>query len=179
MANFAHIIPFLRRAEGGYVNNTNDEGGETMDGVTWATWQSVFGNTHDRFLAMSNEDWGMIFKKNYWDQMLGDQINSQRISDAVVDWVYNSGKHYPEADVQDILIHSFGQHIGEDGDFGPATIDSINSADEPTLYADIITKRFWYFDQCVILRPSNSEFLQGWKNRISHLQTFEETGQLV
>ena len=177
MANFAHIIPFLRRAEGGYVNNTNDEGGETMDGVTWATWQSVFGNTHDRFLAMSNEDWGMIFKKNYWDQMLGDQINSQRISDAVVDWVYNSGKHYPEADVQDILIHSFGQHIGEDGDFGPKTKLAVreNITDNKAFALDYLQARRNFYTSLADAKPKFKQFLKGWLNRCSDLQEFVES----
>src|ERR1017187_7977633 len=103
MADFTHIIPFIKTAEGGWVDNVNDSGGETNKGITYTTWVSFFGADHDRFMAMSDEDWGAIFKKDYWDQMLGDQIQSQRIADIIVDWVWGSGKHYPEADIQDIL----------------------------------------------------------------------------
>jgi len=170
MADYKHIIPFIKKAEGGYVNDKDDAGGETNKGITWKTWLSVFAdNTHDKFLAMSDEDWELIFKHNYWNKMCGDDIHSQRIADMIVDWVWGSGKHYPEADVQDILIHAFGQHIAEDGDFGQATINAINSVDEETLFNDIVAKRFWYFDQCVVAHPTNAKFLQGWKNRLNHL----------
>ena len=179
MADYKHIIPFIKRAEGGYVNDPLDAGGETNKGITYATWISVFGaNAHDRFIAMSDADWGTIFKKNYWDKMIGDQIHSQRIAEIIVDWVWGSGIHYPEADIQDILIHAFGQHITEDGQFGPATIAAINSVDEPTLWADVLAKRFWFFDQCVVSHPTNQRFLQGWKNRLNNLNNFELSGKL-
>ena len=175
MADYKIIVPQLLKEEGGYVNDPKDSGGETQKGITYFTWKTVFGDTHDRFIAMSSDDWSAIFKKLYWDVMLGDQINSQRIANAIVDWVFNSGKYYPEADVQDILIHTFGAHIGEDGNFGPATIAAINQADEQKLYEDIIAKRLWFFDQCVASHPTNAKFLVGWQNRIKHLQEFNNT----
>lgn len=179
MADHTHIIKFIRRAEGGWVNNPNDTGGETMAGITYTNWKTFFGDTHDRFMAMSDEDWGIVFKKGYWDLMLGDTIQSQRIADCIVDWIWGSGKHYPECNVQDILIHSFGKAITEDGNFGPATIAALNSVDEPTMWTDLIAKRFWYLNAIVVAHPSNQEFLAGWKNRMSHLITFESTGQLI
>lgn len=179
MADFKNIIPFIRRAEGGWVNDPNDAGGETNAGITYSVWKSFFGDTHDRFMAMSNEDWGTIFKKGYWDQMLGDQITSQRIADIIVDWVWGSGKHYPEADIQDILIHSFNQAIGEDGNFGPATIGALNSVDEQSLWDDIVAKRLWYLEQIVSVHPTNAKFLVGWKNRLNHLVEFETSGKLI
>ena len=180
MADFKHIIPFIKRAEGGYVNDPLDAGGETNKGITIATWKSMFGDkAHDRFLKMSDEDWGVIFKKLYWDKMLGDQIHSQRIADIIVDWVWGSGSHYAEADVQDILVHAFGDHIAVDGAFGPATIAAINAADEQRLFDLIVVKRNWFFDQCVVSHPTNARFLQGWKNRLNHLVTFTQTNKLV
>lgn len=180
MADYKNIIAFIKRAEGGYVNDPLDIGGETNKGVTYKTWISVFGNNaHEKFMIMNDEDWGVIFKKNYWNQMLGDQIHSQRIADIIVDWVWGSGKHYSEADVQDILIHAFDQHISEDGNFGPATINSINSVDEQKLWDEIIAKRLWFFNQCVISHPTNKKFLAGWKNRLNHLIEFEKSGKLI
>jgi lysozyme family protein len=170
MADANHIIPFIKKAEGGYVNDPDDKGGETNKGITWKTWLSVFDdNSHDKFLAMSDEDWALVFKHNFWNAILGDLIHSQRIADMVVDFVWGSGKYYPECDVQDILIHCFGQHIAEDGDFGQATINAINSVDEETLYNDIVAKRFWYFDQCVLKTPTDAKYIQGWKNRLNAL----------
>lgn len=179
MSDFKHIIPFIRKAEGGWVNDPNDSGGETNAGVTYSVWKSFFGDSHDRFMTMSDGDWGTIFKKGYWDKILGDQIKSQRIADVIVDWVWGSGFHYPEVDIQDILAHTFGEHISVDGQFGPATIAAINETDEQKLWDSIVAKRFWYLDQIVALHPSNSIFLQGWKNRMNHLIEFEKSGKLV
>ena len=173
MADYKNIIPFIKKAEGGWVNDPADAGGETNMGITYTVWQTFFGDTHDRFMAMNDDDWGTIFKKGYWDLMLGDSINSQRIADVIVDWVWGSGKHYPEADVQDILIHAFSLNITEDGDFGPATIAAINSVDEPSLWDDLIAKRKWYFQQCVVLHPTNAKFLTGWDNRLNNLVAFD------
>src|ERR1017187_4470521 len=174
MADHKHIIPFILQAEGGYVNDPLDAGGETNKGITYKVWCSVFGtDAHDRFIAMSQDDWAAIFKKLYWDSICGDAINSQRIADIMVDWVWGSGKFYPESDVQDMLIHAFGQHMASDGSFGPATVAAINSVDEPTLWTDIFAKRVWYLQQCVTAHPTNSRFLQGWENRLNNLIAFE------
>ena len=179
MADYKHIIPFIKKAEGGWVNNPNDPGGETNVGITYKVWQTMFGPTHNRFMTMADADWDAIFKEYYWNEMCGDTIASQRIADIVVDWVWNSGKHNPEMYVQDILIHSFGQNIAEDGDFGPASVAAINAVDEEKLWNDIVAKRLWYYDQLVTLRPSNAQFLQGWKNRVNNLVAFENTAKLV
>jgi lysozyme family protein len=179
MASHTNIIPFIRRAEGGWVNDPLDAGGETNAGITYAAWKAIFGDTHDRFMAMSNDDWGMVFKHGYWDAMLGDKIDSQRIADIIVDWVWGSGVHYPEIDIQDILIHAFADHIAEDGSFGPATVAAINDADEQKLWDAIVAKRFWYLDAITAAHPTNQRFLQGWKNRMNHLITFETDGTLI
>ena len=179
MANCNHIVPFILRSEGGWSNTPGDAGGETNKGITYTTWQQFFGATHDRFMEMTSADWTVIFKKNYWDQVLGDQINSQRISDFSCDWIFNCGKHFPEIEIQEILVAAFGSHIGEDGDFGPATIIALNAADEPTLWNDIVAKRISYYKNLAATHPNDEEFLNGWENRVKNLQTFEATGELV
>jgi lysozyme family protein len=174
MADYKNIIPFIRAAEGGWVNNPSDPGGETNAGVTYAVWCTFFGNdSHDRFMTMSDDDWGTIFKTGYWDKIMGDSINSQRIGNILVDWTWGSGTYYPGVDVQDILDKAFGEHLTEDGSVGPATIAAINEVDEQTLWDDIVAKRFSFLDAIVANNSSLSIFLQGWKNRMNNLIKFE------
>lgn len=186
MANSKHVVPFIKSAEGGLSKNpadtasqnpiTDGSGYHTNKGITWTSWSSIFGTDADsikRFYAMNDDDWDAIFRKFYWSQMLGDSINSQRIADIIVDWVWGSGKHYPEIDVQDILIHTFGEHITEDGSFGPATVKAINEVDEQKLWDAIVAKRFWYLEQIVLAHPSQNIWLKGWKNRMNNLIAFE------
>ena len=186
MANYKNIIPFILKAEGGLSKNPADtasqnpvpdgSGFHTNRGITWTVFSGVFGIGDDsikRFYEMNMDDWGTIFKKLYWDQILGDLIISERIAAICVDWIWGSGKHYPEIDIQDILIHVFGQHITEDGNFGQHTIDAINGVDEQKLWDAIVAKRFWYLDQIVLAHPSQSIWLKGWQNRMNELIEFE------
>lgn len=197
MADAKHIVPFIKKSEGGHVNDPTDKGGDTNKGITYTVWKTVFGDTYDRFISMSDDDWTVIFKKLYWDPILGDQIKSQRIADIIVDWVWGSGKHYPEVDIQHILNASFGQHLTEDGNFGNVTVTSMNSVDEQKEWEAIVAKRFSFLDDITqisvnkykeqhpdaqpleLMQHTNLKFIQGWKNRMSHLITFETTGQLV
>ena len=193
MANYKHIIPFIKLAEGGLVNDPADNGGETNKGITYKVWCSYFGyDVHKKFIEMSDENWGLIFKKLFWDKILGDQINSQRIADVIADWVWGSGCYYPELDIQIILNHLFNQHLSEDGNFGQQSIASLNNADEETLYNDIIARRFQYLDDITTanvnayekLHPNftpedlkkytDERFINGWKNRMNNLIAYEK-----
>ena len=179
MANYKSLIPFILYWEGGYQKDPNDlSGTDTNKGITYTTWKSVFGDTHDRFMKMVPEDWETIFKNKYWDLMCGDKINYQSIVNLCVDWCWASGRHYPSIDIQDILIHAFGNHITEDGQFGPATVAAINGDDEQRLLSTIIEKRMWYCDQVVLAHPSQQKFIKGWKNRINSLVNFNKTGKI-
>jgi len=186
VAKLDHIIPFLKSAEGKLSKDASDSasktpvpdgsGYHTNQGVTWATWVSIFGASSysiKRFYAMSDEDYYKCIVP-FWNSILGDQIKSQRIADIIFDWVWGSGKYYPEIYIQDILINSFNQHIKMDGDFGQETINSINTVNEQAEYEAIIVKRFWYFDHIVIAHPSQKKFLEGWKNRVKNLIAFSK-----
>ena len=178
MANRNKIIPFIKSAEGGWSNNSLDKGGETNKGITYSVWIKHFGaDAHDRFMAMSNEDWGIIFYNEYWNKILGDKINSQRIANMIVDWVWNCGTYFPEKDIQIILVEIFEKHIVEDGVFGQATIDAINQSDEAMEYQHIIDRRLEYYQQIVDATPSQSIFLKGWQTRVFNLQKFELDNQ--
>jgi len=180
MADSAHLVPFLFAAEGGYVDNPNDSGGSTMKGITYAEWCVCFGNNaHDRFMAMSVDDWTLVFKNAYWAKIYGDQINSQLIADITVDWLWNSGYELPEANVQTILNTQFGDHIGIDGVFGAQTIASINATPEKALFDDIADARSDFFINIVKTTPSQLTFLKGWEHRLLHILYFEYTGVVI
>lgn len=52
MATYTNITSFIKKWEGEYGNDPDDAGGETRKGITYTTWVSVFGDTHERFMAM-------------------------------------------------------------------------------------------------------------------------------
>ena len=172
MADSNFIVPFILKAEGGYVNDKNDSGGETMKGVTYTVWKVFFGDTHDRFMKMAQEDWSLIFKTNYWNKILGDQINSNKIASAIVDWVYNSGTFYPEKNIEEIMNTAFGQHLTVDGVFGPKVIASLNTGDQDTEFQAIIDRHRKFINDLVVAKPSQIIYQKGWLNRLQNLVSF-------
>lgn len=188
MADYKHLPKFILLAEGGEVTDTTDTasvnpcpdgtGVHTNKGITWTVWSSKNGTSQDsidRFHAMSFDDWCLIFKGLFWDKALGDKINSQRIADAIADWLWGSGVHYPELDIQIILDTLFNDHLAEDGCFGQMTVDAINAADEQTLWDDIVARRLKYLKDIVLANPPQIKFLKGWQNRMNNLIAFENS----
>ncbi len=182
MAYHKLLSPFILTAEGGYVKKSADRGGETNKGITWATWVSFNGDTnasHNRFIVMMSDDWSQIFKKGYWDKCLADQINNQRIANTIADWVWCSGQHFPELDVQHLINTIFNKHLAEDGVFGAATIDAVNSADTETFYQSLIERRKQYCKDIVSFArkkddKSQDQFLTGWLNRMDNLINYNK-----
>lgn len=167
MATHTIIVPFIKKWEGQYVNDPLDRGGETMQGITYAVWCSVFGtNSHDRFMKMSESDWSDIYKKLYWDKILGDKINSQRIANTMADWVWGSGHVYPVKNLQIIV------KAKQDGLLGNGTIAALNAFDEPTVYKQLIDARYKFLEKIVLKNPSQKRFIAGWNNRMNALVKF-------
>ena len=167
MAVYSNITPFIKKWEGDYGNDPDDAGGETRKGITYKTWQSVFGDSHDRFMNMSDEDWNHVFRKLFWDPMHGDEIKSQTIADLMVDWIWCSGKKTPVKRLQTILVQDFGCQIDIDGSVGKQTIRALNSVDEKKLLEEIYEERLDFLNDLVATRPQNQKFLKGWQNRIN------------
>lgn len=168
MADSLKICPFIKKWEGDYGNDPDDLGGETRKGITYTTWKSVFGDTHDRFMKMSDEDWAKVFHDLFWSKIQGDKINSQKIADILVDWVWTSGASVPCKRLQ-ALLNTMGNNLVVDGKIGDVSIAAINNADQNKLYTAIIKDRFDYLDEICKARPKNLKFLKGWQNRITNL----------
>ena len=181
MANYKNIIPFIQQQEGGLSKAITDtasahpvpdgSGYHTNKGITWQTWSGVFGTGADsiqRFYNMSEEDWETIYKKYYWDSIMGDQINSQRIADTLVNWVWGSGQYSPVSNLQKIL------GISADGAFGNQTLQAVNAADEPTLYNQLQSTSVNWFTAL-----GNNQIYAanktGWLNRLSSLANYVES----
>lgn len=162
MANYKKIVPFFYKWEGGYVNDPSDAGGETNKGVTYKTWVSFFGdNCHDRFMEMSNDDWGVIFKKGYWDKVKGDDIQLQSIAECLVSWAWGSGSRTAIKEIQREL------GVSVDGVIGKNTLKAINESNELELFERCIKRRESFFRKITVSRPENSRFLKGWLNRLA------------
>lgn len=107
MADFEKAFAKIIKAEGGYVNNPNDRGGETYMGITrknypklkmWATIDKLKNILSKRDLnskLSKDEDIQKevkeVYKKNYWTPLKLDLINSQRVANEFFDISVNCG----------------------------------------------------------------------------------------
>lgn len=107
MANFDIEFDKLILAEGGYINDPDDAGGETYLGISrksnprWIGWEVIdaekkkgLKNITSR-LKSNNEltnSAKLLYKQNYWDVMELDDIPSQNIAHQLFDTCVNCGK---------------------------------------------------------------------------------------
>ena len=164
MANSKILEPFILKWEGGFVNDKDDLGGATNMGVTLATYRSVFGSnkTVNDLKRMTRVQWGVIFKKYYWDKWKADDIKDQNVANILVDWVWASG-------VYGIKIPQRVLGVDVDGIVGPKTIAAVNASDGRKLFDNINQERKDFIDRICQTRPQNKKFKNGWLNRINSL----------
>ena len=176
MANYKNIVPFFYKWEGGLSRDSKDSASSypcpmlykghkdwhTNKGVTYGAWVSQFGEDNKaRFFEMNSEDWGLIFKKGYWDKVKGDQIELQSIGEVLVSWAWGSGPRTSVKQIQRVL------GVTRDGLIGPQTLGAINSSNEIELFDKCVEARKNFFIYIAKRRPANMRFLKGWLNRLN------------
>lgn len=168
MAKFELAIPRILKWEGGYVNHPNDPGGETNMGIT----DRLDGRV-DHMVDVDGDDYPdvnikdltvdqakEIYKREFWDKMLGDFIESQALAEIIFDGFVNCGKNGIRL-LQDIL------NVEVDGYFGPRTLQVLNLCDERTVYHKYKQARIDYYNNLADKKPALEVFRKGWLNRIN------------
>ncbi len=189
MANIEHFIPFLikweagiskksnetneslfqRARKTGWADDPDDLGGQTMVGVTMATYEEYCRRkgypkpTTGRLMDLSYNDWKSILKMLYWDRWNADEIRSQSIAEIVCDFVWASGVHGIKVP-QDLV------GVTPDGIVGPKTLAAVNSRNPRELFDQIKIARFDFIEDICRKRPANNKFKQGWMNRINDIK---------
>ena len=188
MSKFEKMIPFILHCEAGlatkhmtkpleeqfeiakrtgYGNDPCDSGGATMCGVTIATYESYCRRkgyarpTIERLKAIPFDHWKEILKSMFWDRWRADEINTDMVAVALVDWTWLSGRHgitKPQA-----LLG-----VTTDGIVGGKTIAAVNGhPDQRQLFNRIQAARNAF--HASIARPgtTNAKFLKGWNRRVA------------
>ena len=189
MANIEHLIPFLikweagiskksnetneslfqRARKTGWADDPDDLGGQTMVGVTMATYEEYCRRkgypkpTTGRLMDLSYNDWKSILKMLYWDRWNADEIRSQSIAEIVCDFVWASGVHGIKVP-QDLV------GVIPDGIVGPKTLAAVNSRNPRELFDQIKIARFDFIEDICRKRPANNKFKRGWMNRINDIK---------
>ena len=167
MANFDLFINKLLRLEGGYVNHPNDKGGCTNKGITLPVFRGVYGAGLDcnDLKKLTDEQAGIIYKKNFWDVCGADKIKNSQVAYLLVDYAVNSGCRTAIKAIQRLL------NVEVDGVVGSVTIGAINAYSDPfELHSRLMNVRKNHYEKIVENNPSQKVFLKGWMNRLKEFE---------
>lgn len=120
MAKFDEEFNKVILAEGGYVNDPDDAGGETYLGISrknnpkWVGWEVIddikkkYGTKNitsrlKKDIALTNSA-KLLYKQNYWDIFELDDIPSQEIAHQLFDTCVNCGKTTAIRIAQQVLM---------------------------------------------------------------------------
>lgn len=105
MSDFEVAYKRTNAFEGGYVNDPDDNGGETYHGIarkfhpTWQGWVIIDfqkkkpnfpKNLEQRKIELEKLK-KEFYKQNFWDLVLGDKIKNQKVANDLYDTAVNMG----------------------------------------------------------------------------------------
>ena len=169
MAKVEQLVPHIVKWEGGFVNDPDDLGGATNIGVTLTTYKLYCRRkgypvpTVERLKNLTKEQFADILKSMYWDACKADEIVSQSVANAIVDWAWNSGTSTAVKEIQRVL------GVKNDGIIGNITLAAINSQSPLPLFGRVQQARIAYLHRICNARPANNKFIKGWLNRVQSL----------
>lgn len=105
MANFEKALELVLKNEGGYVNDPNDNGGETYKGISrranpqWSGWKIIDGykKKYKDFKKKLDSDNELqkcvksLYRSNYWNPIKGDDLVHQDMAEEIFDAAVNFG----------------------------------------------------------------------------------------
>lgn len=171
MANFDLCLPLILQHEGGFVDDPDDPGGATNKGITFkifcgcATRLLTLEPTIANLKSLTDEQAGEIYRANYWNAILGDEITSQSLANIVCDFYVNS--EVAAAKLLQTVLNELGADLKVDGCIGPATIKALSAVDENEVYRRYKAGRIAFYRQLAHSDPSLSKFLNGWLDRVN------------
>lgn len=153
MENFDRAFTDLLGHEGGYGNNPNDSGGETMWGVTLLVARAA--GYHGPMADMPQATAKRIYRSKYWRTWM-DSL-PYAVAFQVFDGSVNSGE------VQAIKWLQRAAGVKDDGLVGPVTLVAVKMADPVKLAVEFNIERLEFMTGL-----SNwQHFGRGWARRIA------------
>ena len=174
MINKQSIIDEVINAEGGYVNNTDDSGGETNFGITetMARFYGYEGDMRDLTREFAFECYAAIF----WYAVGADHllVLSEPVTAEVVDTAVNTGPHKAGEILQRALnvLNLKGElydDLTADGVVGVRTLTALRSylerREEATLVKMLNVLQGAFYVELAERREKDETFIYGWFNK--------------
>jgi len=153
MADFNKAIEKTLVNEGGYVWDKDDRGGETNFGIS----KRAYPNVDIKNLTVTGAK--EIYKRDYWDKVKGDSIESQVVAEELFDTAVNMGARTASKLLQGCA------GVTPDGFIGDKSLEAINAIDEELLMLRFKLAKIARYAYLAKNRPANRKYLLGWLNR--------------
>lgn len=165
MTDFARALAIVLKAEGGYVNDPDDSGGETNLGVTKAVWEKWCAAQRLPVKPMREltvADVSPVYAANYWTPARCGEM-PWPLSAIHFDAAVNGGVTMANR----LLQRALG--AGDDGVLGPLTMARVAAAGPRQAYRYLL-ERVWFYDSLDVKNTKLTKFLTGaWLARLRAL----------
>ena len=151
--------------EGGYVNNSNDKGGETKFGISKKAYP------HLDIKKLTLKDAENIYYNDYWFTLKLDYIQDYEIQLELFDTAVNMGRYKASTILQDALNllnrnEKNFKDLEVDGVIGTKTILAYNSVDKKILLKVLNGLQFMNYVRICERDKSQEVFFNGWMKRV-------------
>lgn len=155
------------------TNDPLDNGGTSRFGLTAKYHQNLVAQGFfttavpaGRALVMAQ----VAYAQEYSGPLCLAEYKSQAVCTGVLSFAVLEG-NIPAVRVLQTTANSLGQDLVVDGFIGNKTLDAVNSIDQFVFVNAWINNQKNYFDAIVQHSPSQSRFIDGWKNRADALMS--------
>ncbi len=145
--NFEKMLSFILKAEGGYVNDRNDLGGETNKGITCAVYNKYRagkGLKKQSVKYISDKEVREIYYNGYYKASGADRIKDLVLAMYVFDTAVNMGVSRAISFLRE-------------------------SEGDAEKFEEIRRKKY---EAIVLAHPNQKRYLRGWNNRVSNLRNY-------
>lgn len=166
MADFILAHKKVNKSEGGYSNNPNDRGNYvdgnlvgTNYGISAPVLKEHLGRTptKDDMINLSPKVVLLIYKKNYWNKIQGDNIDNQSVAYLIYDSAVNQGLSYTKSAIKEALFEQGEEYEG-------INANQINKLNQKDFFLSIFRNRLDRYSM------GAKEFKKGWINRLHEIK---------
>jgi lysozyme family protein len=165
-AGIAAALPFVLRWEGGLVDDPEDPGGRTNQGITqrvYDGWRRRQGLPAQDVESIADAEVKAIYASDYWAPPRCD-LREDPLDLVQFDTAVNMGVGRAVRFLQGVAGCSV------DGNFGPGTERAVAGCDHGQLVAHYRAAREAYYRKLTARDPKLDKFLKGWLNRLDALR---------
>ena len=164
-SSFKKVFKEIIGIEGGYVNNSNDKGGETKFGISKKAYP------HLDIKKLTLKDAENIYYNDYWFELKLDYMQDYDIQLELFDTAVNMGRYKASTIFQEALNllnrnEKNFKDLEVDGVIGTKTILAYNSVDKKILLKVLNGLQFMNYVKICERDKSQEVFFNGWMKRV-------------